>query len=107
MKRFLILAVILALLGACSREPDLLGRWRTSPPASLLFEFRSDRSVLLYQDGNVYRVFNYKIIDSDTMQLFDGMGRLRQVDFEIDGDQLLLKETGSEENNVQIWTRVR
>jgi len=83
-----MIGLIAALLSACTSTPALVGRWRSAPPAALLFEFCSDYSVLLYQDGQVYRVFNYKLLDQDTLQLYDGMGRMRQVDFAINQNQM-------------------
>jgi hypothetical protein len=105
MRRFLVYGLIVITLCACARKPSLVGRWHSAPPASMLFEIRADHSVLLYQHDQVYRVFNYKIIDSDTLQLYDGMGRLRQVDFEIVGDRLLLYDPGSGGSASEIWIR--
>ncbi len=83
----------------------MLGKWRSAPPSSLLFDFRADHSVLLYQDGQVYKVFNYKQLDEDTLQLFDGMGRLRQVDFVIDVNQMQFFDPGQPGEAVETFER--
>ena len=105
MKNFFQFGLFVILLSACVPRPALEGKWRTAPPAALLFEFRSDRSVLLYQDDQIYRVFNYKLLDQNTLQLFDGMGRLRQVDFMIDGDQMLFLDPNQAGKAVEIFER--
>ena len=79
----------LLLLGsACQPQPALVGKWRSEPPASLLFEYLADGSVLLLDDSRQVAVFHYKIIDHDSLQLFDGQGRLKQYDFQVSGDTL-------------------
>jgi hypothetical protein len=99
------LICLLALLAGCQARPSLLGRWRSAPASAMLFEFREDHSVHLYQDGNDFRVFGYKLIDADTLELYDGMGRLRRLDFAIDGEQLQLYETYPAVRPVEVWTK--
>jgi len=106
MRTFYLLGIFAILLSACTSRPAVLGKWRSAPPATLLFEFRSDHSVLLYQDGQVYRVFNYKLLDEDTLQLFDGMGRLRQVDFVIKGNQMLFLNPDRPDEVVEIFDKI-
>lgn len=43
---------------------------------------------MLVEDSHKFVVFHYKIIDEDSLQLYDGMGRLREYDFRISGDTL-------------------
>lgn len=107
MIRFLYLAAFsLALLAAgCSRQPSIVGFWRTSPPSSLSYEIRSDHSIWLTQHGKSYRMFGYKLLDSDTLQLFDGMGRMRQYDFRINGDQLELYDSTRPDAPSEVWLR--
>ena len=75
---------------ACRPASPLAGRWRTEPPASLLYEYQADGAVLLVQDTGRFVVFHYQLIDADTFRLYDGMGRVRQYDFRISGKTLLL-----------------
>ena len=105
MRRLPVLICLLALLAGCLPRPSLLGRWQSSPPSVMLFEFRKDHSVHLYQDGKDFRVFGYKLIDNDTLELYDGMGRLRRLDFAIDGEQLFLYEVFPSVKPVEVWTR--
>jgi hypothetical protein len=75
---------------ACRPAYPLVGRWRTEPPASLLYEYQTDGAVLLVQDSEKFVVFHYQLIDENTFRLYDGMGRVRQYDFRISGKTLLL-----------------
>lgn len=45
---------------------------------------------MLVQNAGQFVVFHYQLIDADTFRLYDGMGRVRQYDFRISGDTLLL-----------------
>ena len=76
------------LFTACRPVNPLLGKWRTEPPSSLLFEYRADGTVLLLTPEAVYQVFHYKLVDRDTIMLIDGMGRIKQYDFEVSGDRM-------------------
>jgi hypothetical protein len=105
LKAVCVLGILAVMLPACSSRPALPGKWRSAPPSSLLFEFQSDHSVLLYQDGRVYKVFNYKLLDGDTLQLFDGMGRLRQVDFEINGNQMFFFDPEQPGDPAEVFER--
>ncbi len=79
-------------LTACRPVPSLAGRWRTEPPASLLYEYRADGVVTLVKENRQFIVFHYQLLDEDTLKLYDGMGRVRQYDFRISGETLLLYE---------------
>jgi hypothetical protein len=89
------------LLAGCRAANPLVGRWRTAPPSSLLYEYRADGSVLLHQDGATYRVFRYKLLDADRLELFDGMGRMRVYDFQVTEDTLVFFEAGKSEAEVE------
>lgn len=68
--------------------------WRSREPASLLYNFREDGSVILLQYSQDYVVFNFQIVDENLL-LFDGMGRMREYTFSICGNRLTLyDETG-------------
>ena len=82
------------LLPACRPAHPLVGKWRAAPPSSLLFEYGNDGAVLLLKDSTEFVVFHYKLIDDDSVQLFDGMGRVRQYDFSISGGTLTFYEKG-------------
>ena len=101
----LLLCLFYLVSYGCSRQPALVGRWETSPPASLSYEIRRDRSIWLTQHGQAYRVFGYKLLDQDTLQLFDGMGRMRQYDFQLSDDQLLLFNPANPGELADRWVR--
>jgi len=82
------LALITILIFACNAPQPIVGKWRTDAPTSLLFEYLEDGSVMLVEHSHKFVVFHYKIIDADSLQLYDGMGRLREYDFRISGDTL-------------------
>jgi hypothetical protein len=71
------------------------------------YEFRTDRSVWLYQDSQVYRVFNYILLDQDCFQLFDGMGRIGEVIYRIEGDQLFFFDPENPEEIVDQFSWAR
>jgi predicted RNA-binding protein associated with RNAse of E/G family len=86
--RFGALLLVTILVFACSAPHPIVGKWRTDAPTSLLFEYLEDGSVMLVEDSYKFVVFHYEIIDEDSLQLYDGMGRLREYDFRISGDTL-------------------
>lgn len=79
------------LLGAASCSPGnpITGKWRSEGPAQLVFEYRLDGSVHLLADSGDYQVFRYQILDGQKLRLFDGMGRIRQYRFEVEGERLI------------------
>ena len=82
------LLLVIILTSACGSTHPIVGKWSTDAPTSLLFEYSADGSVMLVEDSREFVVFHYKIIDEDSLQLYDGMGRLREYDFRISGDTL-------------------
>ena len=94
------------LLFACSAPHPIVGKWRTAAPASLLFEYLEDGTVLLVEDSHEFVVFHYKIIDKDSLQLYDGMGRLREYEFHISGDTLTFYDNLAEGKIVLQYDRV-
>jgi hypothetical protein len=44
--------------------------------------------VVLLDNENSFSVFRYKIIAEDSLQLYDGMGRMRTYVFHISGDTM-------------------
>jgi len=107
MRRIGCLILLAVLLCACTAQADVVGRWRSAPPANLLYEFHADRSIWLYQDGQIYRVFNYKLLDHNRLQLFDGMGRMREVIYRIEGDQLFFFDPENPEKIVEQFSQAR
>ena len=85
---FLLLLIAITLLTACSKQPQINGRWRSAPPSSLLYEYKDDGTVFLFQDGRSYQVFRYQLLDDDTIRLYDGMGRIQEYTFRLSADQL-------------------
>lgn len=77
------------LLAACQPAPPaIVGRWRTDAPSSLLFAYGEDGAVHLLEGAREYLVYHYKFVDADTIQLFDGMGRVREYNFHISGNRM-------------------
>ncbi len=88
-KDLLILYMLCGLLfTACRPANPLVGKWRTEPPSSLLYDYKADGTVLLLMPDAVYQVFHYKMVDQDTIMLIDGMGRIKQYNFEVSGDRM-------------------
>ncbi len=86
-----LLALLLAALplpAGCRREMKLDGRWRDESPAALLYEFRPDGSVWLVGEGAL-PVYRYEVANG-VMQLYDGMGRRRELRYELTADRLVL-----------------
>lgn len=83
-----VLILVMILVYACNATHPIVGKWSTEAPTSLLFEYLADGSVMLVEDSRKFVVFHYKIIDEDSLQLYDGMGRLREYEFRISGDTL-------------------
>jgi hypothetical protein len=75
---------------ACESRNPLAGRWCTDPPASLLYEYRSDGSVHLFIESGEYQVFRYQLPGGDILRLYDGMGRRLDYAYALDGDRLAL-----------------
>lgn len=85
-------------------EPSFLGLWRSQDAANLLFDFQSDGSVHLLQDGIDYQVFRYQAggggdsqgppasengADRPRMTLYDGMGRRLVFLFEVKQNEMI------------------
>lgn len=84
------------LFNACQPLPEeLWGKWRSAPPTSMLFEYRRDKTVYLIDGTRAYLVYRYKV-KGNVLQLFDGMGRLREYEFEIKDGKMTLKELGND-----------
>lgn len=104
--QFGVLLLITILVFACSAPHPIVGKWRTDAPASLLFEYLEDGTVMLVEDSQKFVVFHYKIIDEDSLQLYDGMGRLREYEFRILGDTLIFCDSLAEGKIVLQHDRV-
>ena len=92
-KKFIILTCVLvslAFLGSgCGATQPIVGKWRDESPASLLYEFLDDGTVVLLEGHDEFLVFYYEIIDDNSLQLYDGMGRIKEYEFRISGDMLI------------------
>lgn len=86
---WLALAAALLLPG-CDRQPALVGRWRDESPAALLYDFRADGSVWLPEQGQL-PVYRYET-DGDSLWLYDGMGRRRELRYALSDDRLTLTD---------------
>ncbi len=84
----LIVVMCGLLLSACQPANPLIGKWRTDPPANLLFDYQADGIVLLLEPEATYQVFHYKVIDRHTLWLIDGMGRIKKYNFKVSGSQM-------------------
>lgn len=89
------LLLVIVLTSACGSTHPIVGKWSTDAPTSFLFEYLADGSVMLLEGSREFVVFHYKIIDLDSLQLYDGMGRLREYDFHIAGNTLTFYDSAS------------
>lgn len=91
--RILLLGIVLFISSACSsQQPSLTGRWRDQSAAALLYEFRDDGSIWLLQDGLGLPVLRYEVKGNDLLQLYDGMGRQRELQLVLTTDRLVLRD---------------
>ncbi len=87
---FLLVILLLAgglLCAACAAKPQLTGTWISEAPASMHFQFRSDGTVWLMTDQAARQIWHYEE-DGSNLRLYDGIGRKRDVRFEIKQDAL-------------------
>jgi len=99
------LGVAFAIAGCHKNPPAIVGQWRTEAPGSLLYDFLEDGNVVLIKESERYPVFHYKFLDKDSLQLFDGMGRMRQYDFHISGDTMTFYDSLDAHTVVAEYTR--
>ena len=98
--------VLLAwLVTACGPGQSIAGKWRAEGPGSLLFEFSNDGAVELLDGSRRYPVFHYKILDEDSLQLYDGLGRIQAYDFRIAGDTMTFYDDMGTGTGVTIYRR--
>ena len=101
-----VLLLLIILTSACRSTHPIVGKWSTDAPTSLQFEYLADGSVLLVEGSREFIVFHYKIIDEDSLQLYDGMGRLREYEFHISGDTLTFYDNLADGKIVLQYNRV-
>lgn len=82
------LVLVVLLLTACRPTSPVVGLWQSDEPASLQFEYLADGTVIMKEDTREFIVFHYEITDEDSLQLYDGMGRLQKYNFRISDDAL-------------------
>lgn len=100
-----VLALLMLLVAACDPAQSIAGRWRAEGPGSLLFEFSDDGAVDLLDGARRFPVFRYKILDEDSLQLYDGMGRIQAYDFRIAGDTMTFYDDIDTGTAVTIYRR--
>ena len=86
------LGLSVGLLPGCREEPSLVGHWRDQSPAALLYDFRDDGSVWLVEGSLSLPVFRFAVKEGGVLELYDGMGRRRELLFEVSDERLLLRE---------------
>ncbi len=87
-----LLAILLltyaSFVQACAAKPTLTGTWISEAPASLHYEFRSDGSVWVKTDQTSRQIWRYEVENNRLLDLYDGLGRKREVRFAIQNDIL-------------------
>jgi len=96
---------MVVFISTCSPQPEITGRWRSTSPSKFLYEYRSDGTVLLHLGQPARQVFRYQLLDSDSLRLYDGMGRFQDYDFLVSRDQLSFFDAGNDGILVEKFTR--
>jgi hypothetical protein len=101
----LLLLLVVALLSACDGGTAVSGKWRTDPPASLLYIYTDDGAVQLLKDNVAYPVFRYELLGENTIRLYDGMGRMQEYGYELSDDTLIFFDSVEKDRFTEIFTR--
>ncbi|PIE80734.1 MAG: hypothetical protein CSA11_06695 [Chloroflexi bacterium] len=96
---------VMLLVTACHAPPSIAGQWRAEAPSSLLFEFSDDGVVYLLDGADTYQVFRYEFTSADTIELYDGMGRMQSFTVTLSEDTLTFFDTKSA-TQVEVYHRV-
>lgn len=93
------------LVAACHSSLSIAGQWQAEAPSSLLFEFSDDGVVYLLDGTDTYQVFRYKLASADTIELYDGMGRMRSFTVTLSDSTMTFFDTNSA-IQIEVYHRV-
>lgn len=103
-----LLALLVGLVTACQKSVPIVGRWRTTGPANLLYEYREDGTVILIEETRSYQMFRYQLKEGHILHLYDGLGRRQVYRYEIEGDKMTYYQTtGSGAEVEEVFRRER
>lgn len=101
----LLIGVVALVVPSQNRTPPIAGRWQTEAPSSLVYDFSTNGAVLLVDGAETRQVFRYEFTGDDTIEIYDGMGRLRRFTVTFTDDTMTLVGTGPD-IQTEVYERI-
>lgn len=100
-----LVAVVALFVPPRDTVPSIAGRWQTEAPSFLVYDFSTDGAVFLVDGSESRQVFRYIFTDGDTIELYDGMGRIRRFTVTLKDDTMTLLSTASD-IEAEVYKRI-